>query len=329
MKTKKGFTLVELLVVISIIALLLAVLVPSLAKAREIAKRMVCGTQVKQIGVGMSGYAMEYNDKMPWYGGQTGGVPDDSKDESTIHPWLIYRTHNSGNDLQYQDSSQKCACGGGGGSSPGTTHGKPRPMRIACLFEAKLIPDGKVFYCPSNRAENRRYDTYTRSDYGNAWGTPHQKYNAEKNLLPNDWIRSGYDYYPIDRSIVYGPGAGMTKMSDVFVPKVTCKKFSRLSPSSPYLSDVIWSKNDVVHRSGIKAGSAGSVVLKNPSINCLFADGHVRSVPDMAVTTPTNKTQRLFDNDIWDKWRQPGSDEPADDNIRAQYLMYHIYRMIK
>ncbi len=50
MRRTKGFTLVELLVVIAIIALLIAILLPSLARARELAKRTVCGTQLKAIG---------------------------------------------------------------------------------------------------------------------------------------------------------------------------------------------------------------------------------------------------------------------------------------
>ena len=50
MRRTKGFTLVELLVVIAIIALLIAILLPSLARARELSKRTVCGTQLKAVG---------------------------------------------------------------------------------------------------------------------------------------------------------------------------------------------------------------------------------------------------------------------------------------
>ncbi|MBW8001161.1 MAG: type II secretion system protein [Planctomycetes bacterium] len=52
MKRKMGFTLIELLVVISIIALLMAMLMPSLQAAREQAKRIVCGSNLKQLVLG-------------------------------------------------------------------------------------------------------------------------------------------------------------------------------------------------------------------------------------------------------------------------------------
>jgi len=64
-KLVRGFTLVELLVVISIIALLLAILVPTLAKARMQAKRVVCGTREKTILTAVNLYMSGNNNQMP------------------------------------------------------------------------------------------------------------------------------------------------------------------------------------------------------------------------------------------------------------------------
>ena len=58
---KPAFTLVELLVVISIIALLLAILMPGLGKARELARRMKCGTNLHQLMLAWYMYADDYN----------------------------------------------------------------------------------------------------------------------------------------------------------------------------------------------------------------------------------------------------------------------------
>lgn len=63
MNIKKGFTLVELLVVISIIAILLAILMPALNKAREQGRTIVCRNNVKQWGTMLSLFATENNDR--------------------------------------------------------------------------------------------------------------------------------------------------------------------------------------------------------------------------------------------------------------------------
>jgi len=67
---RKGFTLVELLVVIAIIALLMGILMPALARVRQIAYRMVCGTNLSGIGKAMVIYANDYDDELPRAGGR-------------------------------------------------------------------------------------------------------------------------------------------------------------------------------------------------------------------------------------------------------------------
>jgi prepilin-type N-terminal cleavage/methylation domain-containing protein/prepilin-type processing-associated H-X9-DG protein len=63
---KTGFTLVELLVVISIIALLMGVLLPALAAARLRAQTVVCASNLKSYGTALYMYADTNNDKAPF-----------------------------------------------------------------------------------------------------------------------------------------------------------------------------------------------------------------------------------------------------------------------
>src|ERR1700744_4203378 len=69
----RAFTLIELLVVVAIIALLIGILVPSLASARDKARASVCGTHVRAICQGMAVYATDYGAYPPcyFYKGQT------------------------------------------------------------------------------------------------------------------------------------------------------------------------------------------------------------------------------------------------------------------
>ena len=70
-KPKGNFTLIELLVVIAIIAILAAMLLPSLNKARDAAKGVACRSNLKQIGMGWTLYATDSNDYILGYRGWT------------------------------------------------------------------------------------------------------------------------------------------------------------------------------------------------------------------------------------------------------------------
>jgi len=63
---RPGFTLVELLVVVSIISLLAALLLPALAKARDSGRKAVCISNLRQIGVAIHVYADDHHGVIPY-----------------------------------------------------------------------------------------------------------------------------------------------------------------------------------------------------------------------------------------------------------------------
>ena len=87
---EKAFTLVELLVVISIIALMLSILLPSLGRARELTKRVICASNTRQLLLGIPMYIADNDDKMPYHCNA-----DSKRSDTTYEPYKTYSLHHA------------------------------------------------------------------------------------------------------------------------------------------------------------------------------------------------------------------------------------------
>jgi prepilin-type N-terminal cleavage/methylation domain-containing protein len=133
---RRAFTLIELLVVVAIIAVLVAILLPSLSRAKETTRRTICAANLKAQAQGLQVYASQYSDCLPQFQpGDRYNLPPAPPASPTI------QTYVSSPTLYWLwDQSLEF------GDAVFASVANMTPMR----------PDGirKLFYCPSDTAQN-------------------------------------------------------------------------------------------------------------------------------------------------------------------------------
>lgn len=91
-----GFTLVELLVVVTVIAILISMLLPALKNARETARMAVCASNQSQMGTAIAAYRLAYRNQFPPYLYTKDPDPESTTDKSRTHQLFGIRNWDSG-----------------------------------------------------------------------------------------------------------------------------------------------------------------------------------------------------------------------------------------
>src|SRR4051812_3920141 len=128
----RGFTLIELLVVVAIIVVLISMLMPSLGKAREQARRSVCLANLHGLSNGMRIYSTQFSDQVPL---GVSFLPNDANLGA-----IDWR------DTSYLYWSQS------GGSSTINPAAQADFIGLGRLYEIGAVSAMRLYFCPSAAA---------------------------------------------------------------------------------------------------------------------------------------------------------------------------------
>lgn len=173
---RHGFTLVELLVVITIIAILIALLLPALANAKRLAIRLQCSSNLRQFGIGLHEYANEFQGQYP-----LANLWDYPFGDSADFGREAYPV--AGLALLYYDSFGPNNSAAVGPGIPCMNNPRPGILNPS-------IDGVNMLFCPETGSGEHQ--------------EPPSSWYTSMGLLTNWWFYTGYCYW-VDRGLDYKP----------------------------------------------------------------------------------------------------------------------------
>ncbi len=256
---REGFTLVELLVVIGIIAVLISLLLPALSKAREAANRASCLSNLKQLATLLNMYATEYK----------GVVPIGYISQGPL---------NAAQGNNYHISISPSA----GFANPADADGDPprlkRYVMLGLFFKTGYLKEtgneggsGRILFCPS------------------AAGDVFHGFDALQNRWPpsENSIRSSYSNRPSTNNTNALPGTTSTdgviytyNTGAPFYPRqvVNGKIVAGTPPPAARMFNLARLKNKAI-LSDVNSDIGRPLLMHKKGVNVLYANGGAKWVP--------------------------------------------------